>query len=97
MDYLGNWIQPGKHMENVCPVFRKTWTESKPVRRAVMYLTALGTYEATLNGQRGSDDVLVPGWIVNDKRLQVQCYEIAELLRQENCLEVTVGGAGSDP
>ncbi len=91
MHILGNWIQPGVPMGSICPVFRRNWSSQTPLRRAMLYLTALGTYEAVLNGNRVSDEVLAPGWTAYEKRLQVQCYDITHLIRPENCLEVTVG------
>lgn len=91
MNYLGNWITSSRDTGDVCPVFRKIWTLRKPAAQARLYLTALGTYEAILNGSRVGDFVLAPGWTAYDKRLQVQCYDVTGLLKSDNCLEVTVG------
>lgn len=91
MQYKGNWIQPKQDMGDVCPMFRRNWQIAKPVKKATLYLTALGTYEAVLNGCRVSDYVLAPGWTVYDKRLQVQRYDITALLKGQNTLTVTVG------
>ena len=44
-------------------------------------MTALGVYEAVLNGKRVSDYVLAPGWTTYEKRLQVQTYDITDMLR----------------
>ena len=76
---------------DVCPVFRKDWSITKPVRKAELIITALGVYEAVLNGSRVSEDVLMPGWTSYDKRLQYQKYDITELVEKENSLMVTVG------
>lgn len=91
MNISGNWICPSRNTGDVCPVFRRQWVQKKAVGTAVLYLTALGTYEAVLNGCRVSEFVLAPGWTAYDKRLQVQCYDITELLGPDNTLEVTVG------
>ena len=91
MDFLGNWITPSRDTGDVCPVFRRSWRQENKPCRAELCLTALGTYEAILNGKRVSEDVLAPGWTVYEKRLQVQRYDVTELLEQQNCLEVTVG------
>lgn len=85
------WIQDPVHMDDVCPVFKKTWTCDKKIDHAVLRMSALGVYEAYLNGKRVSDYVLAPGWTVYEKRLQVQEYDITELLENENELFVTVG------
>ena len=91
MNTHGNWITTSLDTGDVCPVFRKTWHIDHPIRLAELHLTALGIYEATLNGQPVSNYVLAPGWTVYDKRLQVQCYDVTGLLCKENTLEVTVG------
>ena len=41
---------------------RKNFTVKKPVRRATVYITALGLYELYINGQRVSRDYFAPGW-----------------------------------
>ena len=45
-----------------------------------MEITALGVYEAELNGRRVGGFVLAPGWTSYDHRLQVQTYDVTELL-----------------
>ena len=49
--------------------------------RAVLYATALGVYFAELNGKRVGDAYLAPGWTSYDKILQMQKYDVTELLR----------------
>lgn len=86
------WITVTEDLGDVCPVFRKTWTLDVPAQKAELALTALGVYEAHLNGQRVGKFVLAPGWTTYDKRLQVQTYDVTDLLTQgENTLTVTVG------
>lgn len=85
------WIQPSKDPGNVCPVFSKIWIDTKEVYQAKLKITALGVYEAAINGIRVGDFVLAPGWTSYEKRLQVQTYDVTSLLSQKNTLEVTVG------
>ena len=82
------WI--GANTGEIVPVFRKRFS-AKDVKRAVLTITALGTYEAYLNGVRVGDFIFAPGWTTYPQRLQVQTYEIAPLLQQENELLITVG------
>lgn len=63
----------------------------KPVRKAVLEITALGVYEAKLNDGRVGDFILAPGWTSYAHRLQVQSYDVTDLIKAENSLEVTVG------
>ena len=91
MNYQANWITVNQDTGDVCPVFRKTWKNCKTVKKAILALTALGIYEAELNGKRISDYVLAPGWTAYENRLQVQTYDVTDLLEEENTLTVTVG------
>ena len=60
--------------------------------KAVLRATALGLYFAELNGVRVGDRYLTPGWTSYNKMLQVQEYDVTELLQEgENVLTFTVG------
>lgn len=61
------------------------------VARARLYSTALGLYEAYLNGDRVGEDRLAPGWTGYRKRVQYQTYDVTALLRPGgNALGVTL-------
>ncbi|MGW1211526.1 alpha-L-rhamnosidase [Streptomyces sp. NPDC002499] len=53
----------------------------RKVARARLYATALGLYEAHLNGSRVGRDELAPGWTDYRTRVQYQAYDVTELLR----------------
>lgn len=91
MEFQAKWIRTSEDTGGVCPVFRKEWKTEKEVERATLYLTALGVYEAHLNGKRVGNYVLAPGWTAYDKRLQYQEYDITDLVVEENELIVTLG------
>ena len=48
--------------------------------RARLYSTALGVYEAYLNGEQIGDHVLAPGWTSYDHRLRYQTFDVTHLL-----------------
>lgn len=50
------------------------------VVRARLYATAHGVYEAFLNGTRVGDLELTPGWTAYSSRLQVQTFDVTELV-----------------
>ena len=85
------WITPGTDMGDVCPVFCRCFHIEKEITHAELLVTALGVYKAELNGQRIGHFVLAPGWTSYDHRLQVQRYEVTQLLRKDNELCITVG------
>ncbi|MBQ6545466.1 MAG: alpha-L-rhamnosidase N-terminal domain-containing protein, partial [Lachnospiraceae bacterium] len=79
------WIT-AKVRGDVCPVFRRSFGACGQVVRAYISMTALGIYEAYLNEKRVSDYVLAPGWTSYDHRLQVQEYDVTDLISKENDL-----------
>ncbi len=91
MEWKAKWIKPVRDMEEVCSVFQKNFLVSEEVSQAVLSITALGVYEAKVNGERVSDYVLAPGWTAYGKRLQYQQYDITQILKEENEIAVTVG------
>lgn len=72
-------------------VYLKNFRCAAKAEKAILKITALGVYEAKLNGERVGDFILAPGWISYLNRLQVQSYDVTNLLKTENSLEVTVG------
>ncbi|GAA2828254.1 alpha-L-rhamnosidase [Kribbella solani] len=50
------------------------------VVRARLYATAHGVYEAFVNGRRVGDHELTPGWTAYNSRLQVQTFDVTDLL-----------------
>ena len=59
--------------------FRKIFN-AKKVKRARLYATACGLYEAYINGKKVGDFVLAPGITNYKKRLQYQTYDVTELI-----------------
>ena len=86
-----SWIRMRNAASTVVPVFRKTFSLSKPAKTATLEVTCAGVYEATLNGRRVGEFILAPGWTEYSKRLQVQSYDVTDQLLQDNVLEVCVG------
>lgn len=72
-------------------VYLKNFRCAAKAEKAMLEITALGVYEANLNGERIGDFILAPGWTSYLNRLQVQSYDVTNLLKTENSLEVTVG------
>lgn len=85
-----SWItKPGISPKTV-PVFRKTFHCKGKVAEAFLEATAAGVYDAQLNGRRVGQLVLTPGWTEYHHRLQVQRYDITDLLEEDNTLDLTV-------
>jgi len=91
MKWDAKWIKPTLDMGDICPLFVKGFPVNKNVKKAKLFITALGVYAAKLNGERIGDFILAPGWTVYKKRLQYQEYDVTKLLHQDNQLSITVG------
>jgi alpha-L-rhamnosidase len=86
------WITHGLDAQDTAsPIFSKTFTVNKPVARARVYATALGVYEAQINGEKLDDTFLAPGWTSYHKRLQYQTYAVENLHEGENELRFALG------
>jgi len=74
------------------PLLRREFDVRTGVRRARLYVTALGVYEAQLNGATAGDHVLDPGWTSYDHRLRYQTFDVTGLLREgRNALGAMLG------
>lgn len=91
MEWKAKWIKPTLDMGDVCPLFVKSFSADKSVKKASLFITALGVYTAELNGKRIGNFILAPGWTAYQKRLQYQEYDVTKLLKEDNRLSVTIG------
>lgn len=80
-DWTSRMISPAVDQRGPAALIRRTFEIPQDISSARLYISAHGIYEAELNGQRMSSDVLVPGWTSYDTRLQYQTYEVTGLLR----------------
>ena len=72
---------------NPAPYLRRAFQVDQPVVSARLYVTALGLYEARLNGRRVGDGFLTPGWTDYTQRIPYQTYDVTGLLAEgENVL-----------
>lgn len=85
------WICMADDFVTVAPIFKREIKTEKSIVKAVLTITSAGCYEAYINGSRVGNFVFAPGWTSFDKRLQVQEYDVTEMLEDENVLEVCVG------
>jgi alpha-L-rhamnosidase len=71
---------------------RGTLTVSKPVRHARLYVTALGSYRAFINGNRVGSDVMTPDFTDYRKRVLYQTYDVTSLIAEgKNVISAILG------
>ena len=74
------------------PLLRRGFEVRSRVTRARLYITALGVYEAQLNGEVVGNHVLAPGWTSYHHRLRYQTFDVTNLLREgHNALGAILG------
>ncbi|MFQ3630881.1 family 78 glycoside hydrolase catalytic domain [Roseiflexus sp.] len=95
-DWSASWIGAplvgGRWTTIPAPFLRRSFTLDAPVLQARLYITALGLYECTINGQRVGQDLFTPGWTDYRRRVQYQVYDVTDALHEgENVIGVILG------
>ena len=84
-EFTAKWITGNYSVNknNRYPVdyFKKSF-ELSSIKKARLYITACGIYEASINGKRVGDFILAPGSTDPRKRIQYQTYDVTNLLKE---------------
>ena len=84
-DWRASFITPGlaedTNIDNPSPYLRHEFDLHDNIASARLYISALGVYEAYLNGAAIGDQILSPGWTVYDQRLRYQTFDITAMLK----------------
>ncbi len=90
--WIGSGLAGDRHTPAPCPYLRRSFKLDGGVHSARLYITALGLYEATINGKPVSDSVFSPGWTDYRRRVQYQVYDVTSLLQYgENVVGAALG------
>lgn len=90
--FPAEWITDGRTgSQDGCPIFQKSFSAKKQIASARLYASALGVYEAKINGRRVGSVHMAPGWTNYAKRIEYQTYDISDMIQEENRIEITVG------
>ncbi len=74
------------------PMLRKAFLLESQVKRAMVYVSALGLYELYINGKKVGDHLLAPEWTDYTKRVQYQTYDVTDMMKQgENTMGAILG------
>ena len=92
-DWIGRQRASAGETQDSVSYLRKSISVPPGFVSARLYITAMGLYEASINGRRVGKDVLTPGLTDHDKRTLVQRYEVGSLLGPgENVVGVVLAG-----
>jgi len=64
------------------PYLRRAFLVGRPIKRAVVYASALGLYELHINGKRVGEDYFTPGWTDYPTRVYYQTYDVTDLIKK---------------
>lgn len=83
------WISSAKS-DSFHPIFIKKFGIQKKVKRARLYVTGLGLFEAYLNKKKLGEELLTP--YINDyeKTIQTITFDLDDCLNEENILEISL-------
>ncbi len=77
---------------NILPMFRKSFQIAKTIKKATLFISGLGHFEMSLNGQKVGDHFLDPGWTKYDKEALYVTFDLTKKLNKgENVMGVMLG------
>jgi alpha-L-rhamnosidase len=87
-DNLGNKAKK----RTTVPYFRKDFSVSKKIKRALVFVSGLGQYELYINGQKTGDRFLSPGWSDYRKTCYYNTFDVtADIKSGNNTIGAIVG------
>lgn len=84
------WITAEQKNHSDCPVFQRCFPIGKKAEQAYLEITSRGVYVAELNGHRIGNFIMAPGWTEYRDRIQLQKYDVTDMLEAENTLRITL-------
>ncbi|MBD5548951.1 MAG: family 78 glycoside hydrolase catalytic domain [Lachnospiraceae bacterium] len=80
---VGSGLMLTGGFEEPAPLFRREFIlQDKEVDSARVYMTALGSFALSINGERVSEDYFSPGKLAYNRQLSYVTYDVTELLRK---------------
>ena len=76
---------------NPSPYFRKEFNINGSVKKATLFVSALGVFKVYLNGCAVDGDFLSPGWVDYRKKLPLLSYDVTAMLSDYNAIGVILG------
>jgi len=92
-EWHGTWIALNEETSvQPLPLLRRTFTLDAAVKRARLYVTGLGYYEASVNGKRIGSRHLDPGYTRYDRRVLYATYDVTDALHDgKNAIGLMLG------
>jgi alpha-L-rhamnosidase len=85
-DWSARFITPDwkedTSISNPAPYLRREFEVRQGMKSARLYISALGVYEAEINGCVVGDQVMAPGWTSYHNHLRYQTFDVKSLLQE---------------
>ncbi len=72
-------------------MLRKEFKPEKDIKNAQVFISGLGHYELTINGEKIGNSEFAPLWSDYDKTVFYNIYDVTKLLQEENAIGVMLG------
>ncbi|WP_295796088.1 family 78 glycoside hydrolase catalytic domain [Mucilaginibacter sp.] len=77
---------------DILPMLRKEFVVDKKLKKATVFITGLGQFDLSINGNKVGDHFLDPGWTKYDKHALYLAFDVTDELRSgKNALGVMLG------
>lgn len=91
-DWKAKWIsgdyKPSKKFRQSVDCFKRAFQAHQEIASARLYASARGIYDVTINDHRIEDFILAPGMTDYRKRIQYQTYDVTNLMKEDNTIEL---------
>ena len=89
-NFQSSWITALGVRDGAAIDFVKNICVSSGVNKARLYVSAIGVYDAHINGIKVGKRVLAPGYTSYKNHVLYQSYDVSEMLAENNTLVITV-------
>ncbi|MEP6727188.1 MAG: family 78 glycoside hydrolase catalytic domain [Bacteroidota bacterium] len=69
---------------DILPLIRRNFSVAKPVKKATAFISGLGHFDMSINGEKTGDHFLDPGWTQYSKHALYVTFDITNQLQQGN-------------
>lgn len=82
--WIGKWISINWEDKSIHPLLRKSFSITKDVAQARLYVCGLGLYETEINGERVGDEYFTPYCNSYNNWIQYQTFDVTNLVDKGN-------------
>ena len=85
------WIKAPYDFKLAGVTFQKQILLKNTVKKATLYASCMGVYDAFIDNKKVGDAVLAPGWTSYLKHVQYQKYDVTNMLKNGSVLSLSCG------